>query len=230
VKQEPSLPVSQKTLLEKYVSAVLSAPASLCLTAVTQPAEFLERHVLDALKLIELMPRELQKKPIRVLDVGSGNGVPGIPAAIALPEWKVSLLDSDNKKCGFLDMFCKFNAIKNVHVMAARAEVAGHLDEYREQFDVVFARALGKLAVALELTIPFLKRGGLLVIPHGGSHLQELARAQKVPKILGAAYKKSVPYKLNPTVTFTALMFEKFQNTPERYPRKTGIPRKRPLE
>ena len=83
-------------------------------------------------------------------------GIPGIPTAIAVPAWTVFLLDSDNKKCGFIDMFCKFNAIKNVHTIAGRAEVIGHGD-MRESYDIVFARALGKLPVALELAAPFVK-------------------------------------------------------------------------
>src|SRR5690348_16995610 len=102
-----------KELLEKYVAAVLSAPHSLALTATRDAKEFWERHVLDALKISEVLPVELHKRSLRVLDVGSGNGVPGLPIGIALPDWQVILLDSNNKKCGFLDTFCKFNAIKN---------------------------------------------------------------------------------------------------------------------
>src|SRR5882672_10265519 len=139
-----------KELLEKYVQAVLAAPESLHLTATREPAEFWRRHVLDALKLVDLFPPSDHKKPYKVLDVGSGNGIPGIPAAIAVPAWDVDLLDSNNKKCGFLDMFCNFNAIKNVHTVAGRAEVLGH-KTMREAYDIVFARALGKLPTALEL-------------------------------------------------------------------------------
>jgi len=219
----------QKALLGKYVGAVMAAPRSLGLTATDDHAEFWERHVLDALKMMAILPAALHERPVRVLDVGSGNGVPGIPMAVAAPKWDISLLDANSKKCGFLDMFCKSNALKNVQIVPERAEVAGQDPELRARFDLVFARALGKLPTALELTVPFLKTGGLLVIPHGGSHKQELARAEKAMKELGAVFKEAIPYQINPKLAFTALTFLKTVETPARYPRKTGLPTKRPL-
>src|SRR5207253_1734676 len=112
----------QDALLKKYVAAVLAAPSSLSLTADREPADFWERHVLDALKLLDLLSTEYKDAGMKVIDVGSGNGIPGIPIAIALPKWDVHLLDSNSKKCGFLDMFCMSHSIKNVHVHAGRAE------------------------------------------------------------------------------------------------------------
>jgi 16S rRNA (guanine527-N7)-methyltransferase len=217
-----------KELLEKYVQAVLAAPESLHLTATRDPAEFWRRHVLDALKLVELFPPSDHKKPSKVLDVGSGNGIPGIPAAIAAPTWTIDLLDSNNKKCGFLDMFCNFNGIKNVHTIVGRAEVLGH-GKMRESYDIVFARALGKLPVALELASPFVKVGGTLVVPHGTSWETELHRSKKATKELGMSFKDKKSYSLGDSTTFTALLFEKTSRTPEMYPRATGIPTKRPL-
>ena len=217
-----------KELLEKYVKAVLSAPESLHLTATRDPAEFWRRHVLDALKLVELFPPADHKRPWKVLDVGSGNGIPGIPAAIAVPDWDVYLLDSDNKKCGFLDTFCTFNAIKNVRTIASRAEVYGH-GKMRESYDVVFSRALGKLPVALELASPLLKVGGILIVPHGTSWATELQKSKKAMEELGIALKDKKSYSLGDNTVFTALLFEKVHSTPEKYPRATGIPAKRPL-
>jgi 16S rRNA (guanine527-N7)-methyltransferase len=216
-------------LLEKYANAVMSAPESLNLTAAREPAEFLERHVLDALKLLELLPKPTHREKIRVIDVGSGNGIPGLPIAIALPHWDIFLLESNSKKAGFIDMFCKFNAINNAHVLAGRAEEFGHAKEHREEFDLAFSRALGKLPVALELCLPFLKLQGLLVIPHGRSFETELARSKKAMKELGAVHQNSTPYSLRKGMTFTALTFRKVSATPEKYPRKPGIPTKKPL-
>jgi 16S rRNA (guanine527-N7)-methyltransferase len=217
-----------KELLEKYVQAVLAAPESLHLTATRDPGEFWRRHVLDALKLVELFPPSVHKKPCKVLDVGSGNGIPGIPAAIAVPDWDVYLLDSNNKKCGFLDMFCNFNLIKNVHTIAGRAEVLGY-GTMRDAYDIVFARALGKLPTALELASPFLKVGGTLVVPHGTSWVTELQRSKKALKELGVSFKDKMSYTLGESTIFTALLFEKTGSTPDKYPRTTGIPTKRPL-
>ena len=182
---------SQKQLLEKYVAAVMHAPASLGLTAAADPREFWERHVLDALKVLELLPQEFQKKTMKALDVGSGNGIPGIPIAVALPHWSVTLLDSNNKKCGFIDMFCKFNEIKNVTVLAERAEKAAQNTGIREAYDIVFARALSKLPTTLELCIPFLKVNGLLIVPHGTSYLEELERSENALHELWASLVRS---------------------------------------
>ena len=219
----------QKELLQKYVNAVMAAPKSLSLTATEDPAEFWERHVLDALKILSLLPKPLHETPLKVIDVGSGNGIPGIPVAIALPRWDVFLLDSCNKKSGFLDMFCKFNEIKNVHILPGRAEDLARQGNFREHFDLAFARALGKLPTALELTVPFLKRDGLLIIPHGSSYKTEIARSEKAMKELGVILKETIPYKLNKDINFTALVFSKQHETSDRYPRKSGMPTKRPL-
>src|SRR4051812_489489 len=95
----------QETLLRRYAEEVVSSP--LHLTSDRDLRHFWVRHIEDAVKLLESIPLEQRKVGTRVLDVGSGNGVPGIPTAILNPGWSVELLDSDNKKCGFLDMFCR---------------------------------------------------------------------------------------------------------------------------
>jgi 16S rRNA (guanine527-N7)-methyltransferase len=217
-----------KELLEKYVQAVMSAPHSLALTAARDPREFWQRHVLDALKLIELFPPSMHQKVLRVLDVGSGNGVPGLPAAIAVPSWDVDLLDSNAKKCGFIDRFCKFNAVTNVHVIVDRAEALAHTDR-RESYDLVFARALGKLPIALELAAAFVAVGGMLIVPHGTTWQKEFERSGKAIKALGLSLKDKLSYNLAPGIKFAALWFEKIHPTPEKYPRAIGIPAKRPL-
>ena len=217
-----------KELLEKYVEAVMSAPHSLALTAARDPREFWQRHVLDALKLIELFPPSMHQKVLRVLDVGSGNGIPGLPAGIAVPSWSIELLDSNAKKCGFIDMFCKFNAVTNVHVIVGRAETLAHT-ERRESYDLVFARALGKLPVALELGAAFVAVGGILIVPHGTSWQKEFQRSEKAITAFGLRFKDKFNYKLAPGIQFAALWFEKIHPTPDKYPRAVGIPAKRPL-
>jgi 16S rRNA (guanine527-N7)-methyltransferase len=217
-----------RELLEKYVLAVMAAPRSLQLTATEDPREFWQRHVLDALKLVELFPPSDHEKTMKVLDVGSGNGIPGLPAAIAAPSWTVDLLDSNSKKCGFIDMFCKFNAIKNLHVIVGRAEVLGR-SEMRGTYDIVFARALGKLPVAMELASPFAKVGGTLIVPHGTTWAKELERSKKAMKELGLNLRDKVAYTLGEGTKFTALVFEKIHSTSDKYPRAVGIPAKRSL-
>ncbi len=215
-------------MLDAYVEAVLSAPEQLHLTATREPGEFLQRHVLDALRLVETFPPDFLKKTMKIMDLGSGNGIPGIPAAIANPEWTFDLVDSNSKKCGFLDMFCKKAGLKNVSVIHGRAEVLAH-SARRESYDLVFARALGKLPTALELAAGFVKEGGLLIVPHGTSWNTEVARAKKAMEELRLNLRDTKSYHLAAGLNFISLEFEKITPLPEKYPRATGIPTKRPL-
>ena len=112
----------QDKLLRRYAEAVVEAPAHLHLTADRELKEFWNRHVQDAVKLLEMIPPSHRGAGARILDVGSGNGIPGIPVAILEPTWNIEMLDSDNKKCGFLDMFCKKFSVRNAHVIVGRAE------------------------------------------------------------------------------------------------------------
>lgn len=219
----------QSALLETYAAAVLQAPGTLNLTAAKDANEFCARHINDTLHLLATLPLNNFLEPLSVLDVGSGNGIPGIVIAISQPQWQVSLLDSNNKKCGFLDTFCKTNVIKNVRVLCGRAENLAHEEGLRETFDLVFARALSKLPVALELCIPFLKLGGLVIVPHGTSYPYELKASQKALDELGARLENTIPYFQNSASHFTALLFKKDRHTPERYPRRPGAPEKHPL-
>jgi len=205
----------------------VGAPDHLHLTSDRELIRFWHRHVQDAVKLFEMIPSSHRKPAARILDVGSGNGVPGIPIAILEPLWSVELLDSDNKKCGFLDMFCKKYAIKNEHIIVGRAEALGR-GAMRESYDIVFSRALGKLPVALELAGSFVKTGGMLIVPHGTSWSTELKDSSLVLETLGLQLIESKEYRLEQT-SFLALLFDKVGQTPSTYPRAVGVPEKKPL-
>lgn len=197
------------------------------LTADRDLKEFWDRHIEDAVKLSEMIPSGYRKPGTRVLDVGSGNGVPGIPVAILEPSWGIELLDSDSKKCGFLDMFCKKYAIRNCRVIVGRAEVLGQA-ALRQNYDIVFSRALGKLPVALELAGSFVRVGGMLIVPHGTSWESELKESSYALELLGLMLTSSNEYHLG-GVKFWALMFSKINDTPAIYPRAVGVPDKKPL-
>lgn len=218
---------AQELLLKRYVEAVMDAPQHLHLTADRNPKEFWLRHVQDAILLHDLIPAEYRKPRARVLDVGSGNGVPGIPLAIVEPQWGVELLDSDTKKCGFLDTFCKKYAIRNVRVIVGRAEVLGQ-GALRDCYDIVFARALSKLPVALELSAAFVTLGGILIVPHGTSWDAELKDSLEAVESLGLMLLGSEEYTLQ-GVGFRAIMLRKDSPTPDMYPRSPGKPEKDPL-
>ena len=215
----------QETLLKRYVEAVVYSPINL--TADRDVRQFWARHVLDAVRLSELVPPHYRKPGTRILDVGSGNGVPGVPLAILNPEWNIEMLDSDNKKCLFIDTFCKSNGIKNAHVIVGRAETLAR-GALRSEYDIVFSRALGRLRVAVELTGAFVSVGGLLIVPHGTSWDSELKDSSMALELLGLKFINSIEYDLDER-KFWALMFSKIVQTPEKYPRAVGIPKKRPL-
>jgi len=217
----------QETLLRRYAEAVVSSPPHLHLTSDRDLRQFWVRHVEDALKLIELIPPPYRKAVCRVLDVGSGNGIPGIPVAIAEPTWGVELLDSDTKKCGFLDTFCKSNGLRNSRVIVGRAESLAQ-GAFRDSYDIVFSRAIGKLRIALELSGAFVKLGGLLVVPHGTSWEAELKESSLAIELLGLQPIGNISYLLD-NIKFWALLFAKVNQTPAIYPRPVGVPDKKPL-
>jgi 16S rRNA (guanine527-N7)-methyltransferase len=217
----------QEGLLKKYVEAVLAAPAHLHLTSDRDFQLFWNRHILDAITLHELIPPPLKRPSNKILDVGSGNGIPGIPISIIEPSWNVDLLDSDNKKFGFIDTFISSNAINNAHIVIGRAETLSHT-KMRSSYNIVFARALSKIRVAVELCAAFLKIGGILIVPHGTSWEDELGNNADSLDILGLDMPEPIIYKLG-NVEYTAIIFTKISDTPKEYPRSVGIPAKRPL-
>jgi len=215
----------QQALLKKYAEAVLAAPQHYHLTSDRDFQTFWNRHVEDALKLHDFIPPQKDRQT-RVLDVGSGNGIPGIPISIIEPSWTVDLLDSDSKKCLFLDTFINNNAINNVHVHAARAELFAK-GSNRSAYQIVFARALSKIRVALELTAAQVSLGGVLIVPHGTSWRSELSDLSILEQ-LGLSKPEIHTYKLGNNEYF-ALIFRKESETNDRFPRANGIPSKRPL-
>jgi 16S rRNA (guanine527-N7)-methyltransferase len=226
---EPSAEESlrKQRLLDAYVEAVLQAPSTLGLTSKADRANFRDRHVADAVSLLETLNSVLSVQPQYVADVGTGNGVPGLVFGICQPNWRVVLIDSDNKKCGFLDTFVKSEGIENVRVQVGRAEYLAH-GELRESFDLVSARALGQLPTALELVAGFVAKGGRAIVPHGTIWEKEVERSQNAVIALSLLFKRAIPYGSEKR-HFVMLEFEKISPLSERYPRSNGIPLKRPL-
>jgi 16S rRNA (guanine527-N7)-methyltransferase len=217
----------QEILLRRYAESVTKAPPHLHLTSDRDMKIFWRRHVMDAIGLFTAIPPRYLKNTMKILDAGSGNGIPGIPAAILYPSSSVDLVDSDSRKCGFLDMFCKSNMILNARVIVGRLELLAHSD-MRETFDLVFSRALAKLPVAIELSGAFARIGGLLIVPHGTSWVQEIEKTKKATEMLGLRFLEPKEYLIGDGKV-SALMFEKVGSAAREFPRAAGIPAKRPL-
>lgn len=207
--------------LGRYLALLLAANEAMNLTAVRDPAEAWERHLLDSLTLLPVLAEA--GDALSVLDVGSGGGLPGLPLAICTPGSRFTLMDATAKKCAFLDHAVSELGLANVTVVDARAEEAGR-DRLRGAFDVVTARAVGRLATLLELTVPFAKVGGLCVLTKGQKAEEELAEAKRAMHLLHATHAGTIE-----TPTGRIVVVEKRRETPRAYPRAVGEPKRRPL-
>jgi 16S rRNA (guanine527-N7)-methyltransferase len=175
---------------------------------------------------------------LTVLDVGTGGGLPGMVLAIAMPGARFTLLDSTAKKCRFLEHAARELGLENVTVVHHRAEAAGQqrgtrVDSggearreggLRESFDVVTARALGRLVTLAELTVPFARVGGLCALVKGEKADEELAEAKRALHLLHTHHAGTVE-----TPTGRIVVLEKQRSTPKAYPRANGEPKRRPL-
>lgn len=214
-----------------YLALLLDANTRFNLTAITDPAEAWTRHILDSLTLVAL----LSDLPAgaRVLDVGSGGGLPGVPLAIVMPTLRFTLLEATGKKADFLSACVTRLRLANVGVVQARAESAAQdrgnrLDAragaLRESFDAVLCRAVGRVAVVAELCVPFARVGGLVVLVKGQKAPEELEEATKALELLRASHAGTVE-----TPTGRLVVLEKTAPTPRTYPRRDGEPRRAPL-
>lgn len=219
--------------LGAFLAILLDANTRMNLTAITDPDEAWHRHVLDALTLLPLLV-ELPEGG-RVLDVGSGGGVPAIPLAIVCPHLRFTLLEATGKKAEFLRGAIGQLGLSNADVVRERAERAGQdrgertgggerEGGMREAFDAVTARAVGRLAVVAELTAPFARVGGLVLLVKGQRADEELAEGAGAVELLGAAHAGTVD-----TPTGRVVVLEKVRPTPRTYPRREGEPKRAPL-
>ncbi|MCO5581269.1 hypothetical protein L7F22_035147 [Adiantum nelumboides] len=207
------------------------------LTAVTERSSIMERHIADSLALLPVMENTFAKynqtrigNSLKVVDVGSGAGLPGIVLAIARPSWEITLLESLQKRCKFLEHVVEALSLSNVKLVRARAEDAGHDLSYREGFDVSVARAVAEMRVLVELCLPLVRVGGLLVAAKGANPEEEVKAAKGAAGLLGASILRIERVtSLSPYGRRTAILCYKERATPKRFPRKAGTPQKQPL-
>jgi 16S rRNA (guanine527-N7)-methyltransferase len=160
----------------------------------------------------------------RILDVGSGGGLPALPLAIALPERQFTLLEATGKKARFLSETARALGLDNVSVICERAETFGQQAEGRARFDAVTSRAVSRLSVLLELTLPFVRVGGLALALKGERAELEIQDAERALKVLGGTVSG-----VERTSTGTIVRIAKTAPTPAKYPRRPGEPKRTPL-
>lgn len=216
------------THFQHYEQILLRENAKYNLTAITDPEEIRQKHFADSLALLDDLPCPLLPGA-SLLDVGSGAGFPGMPLKIARPDLRVTLLEATGKKAEFLRMLARELGVE-ADVLNARAEDAAHDAAYREQFDVVTARAVAALPLLCELCLPFVKPGGVFVAYKGPrEHAEGEARqAAKAIALLGAQLER-----LHSETTVyggrSRIILRKFSPTLTEYPRNYGAMRKKPL-
>ena len=184
---------------------------------------------LDSLSLVPVIRRE-QLSPARLVDVGAGGGFPGVVLKIAMPDTAVVLVEATRKKAAFLSWVVDDLGLEGVEVVAARAEDAARASGLRGAFDVATARALGPLPVVLELTLPFCRMGGLVVAPRGIGADADAKAARGAARLLGGRVRDvETPDALYERSSTRIVVVDKVAPTPDKYPRRAGMPRKNPL-
>lgn len=197
------------------------------LTRITDEAEGVEKHALDALLGLTLITPD----GAPVIDIGSGSGVPGLPIALARPGWRVTLVESERKKAAFLDEArVALGVSERVQVHAERAERLARDPAHREAYGTAILRAVGSVATCLELALPFVRVGGRVVLYRGPADAAtELEVAGRVAPLLGGGEPIARDLVLPSGAGRRLLAIPKVAPTPERYPRRDGMPAKRPL-
>lgn len=215
---------------EQYADLLLDWNQRINLTAITERDAVFARHFLDSLTLVPIIEDQVGSGSIRLIDVGSGGGLPGLALAIVRPRWNITLLDSTRKKVRVLETFIDELALDNVTAIWGRAEDIGDQPAHREQYDVAVARAVAELRELAEYCLPFVRVGGVMIAPKGADIDEEVAVAKHALDVLGARLQDVVPIQV-PTLNEpqTVLIIQKTASMPEKYPRRPGRPGKRPL-
>lgn len=199
------------------------------LTSITGVEEIQLKHFVDSLTVVSLLPSP-EKQGLRLLDVGSGAGFPGVPIKIVKEHISLFLLESIGKKTSFLERLARDLGLEDATVLKGRAETLARRQGLRESFDVVVARAVAPLSTLLEFTLPFCRVGGRVVAQKIDTYLREPGDFRRALSELGGEFLQEAAVEVECLGSDRRLLlFEKTAPTPARYPRSPGIPAKRPL-
>ena len=217
----------QKEQYERYFELLVEWNEKINLTAITEKDEVYLKHFYDS--IAPILQGLIENQPIRLLDIGAGAGFPSLPMKILFPELDVTIIDSLNKRINFLHLLAEELGLSGVHFYHGRAEDFAQDKAFRAQFDIVTARAVARMQVLSELTIPYLKVGGRLLALKASNAPEELEEAKNALNLLFSKVEDNLQYELPNGDPRSITVVEKKKETPNKYPRKAGMPNKRPL-
>jgi 16S rRNA (guanine527-N7)-methyltransferase len=222
----------QKDQFHMYYELLVQWNSFFNLTAITEFQDVIIKHFVDSISLVKwCWCEEGMLTEASIIDVGTGAGFPGVPMKIIFPDLKITLLDSLGKRIEFLNYLVNELGLSDTPVVHCRAEDIARREDMREQFDICVSRAVANLTVLSEYCLPFLKLGGHFLALKTIKSSPELLDAESAIKILGGTIVRRTSFYLpSSDISRSVFGIRKDRPTPDQYPRKAGIPKKRPLK
>lgn len=219
---------AQLNALSQYEATLLEWNDRFNLTTIHEPEKIRIKHFLDSLTCLLAMRNTSMDN---VIDVGSGAGFPGIPIKIAYPNMHLTLVESVGKKADFLRHVCNMLELNHVEIIQERAEVLAQSPKHRQDYDWALARAVAVLPVLLEYLLPFVRVGGAALAMKGENAPAEVNSAEHASRVLGGKIRKLIPVTLPGVAEERYLVvIDKVAGTPVQYPRRPGVPAKKPIK
>jgi 16S rRNA (guanine527-N7)-methyltransferase len=213
---------------EMYYELLVEWNEKMNLTAITAKDEVYLKHFYDSITAGFYFNFN---QPITVCDVGAGAGFPAIPLKICFPEIRLTVVDSLNKRIGFLQHVVDELGLQHVTMHHDRAETFAHKPEFRAQFDLVMARAVARLSVLAELCLPLVKKNGHFLAMKGANLPEEVRDGEKAVNLLGGKIKDVHSFLLPIEESErNIVIIDKVKETPKKFPRKPGTPNKSPIQ
>jgi 16S rRNA (guanine527-N7)-methyltransferase len=228
--KEKGIELSEQQLkqFETYYELLVEWNEKMNLTAITDKEEVYLKHFYDSVTAGFYYNFH---QPITVCDVGAGAGFPAIPLKICFPEIRLTVVDSLNKRIGFLQHVVKELGLEHVTMHHDRAETFAHRPEFREQFDLVMARAVARLSVLAELCLPLVKKKGHFLAMKGANLPEEVKDGEKAVTLLGGKIRDIHSFLLPIEESErNIVIIDKIKETPKKFPRKPGTPNKSPIK